>query len=164
MPEFIQPAINNLKNTACQRARFALELSHALKQLTGADGVFRLRQCGDKGTVGARNVIENENDSYSTRQSNNVNFENAVTLVENTPIQAGELQKLNFKIFPEFPESRNKKKPPQRILQTETRKPPQRILKVALIYFQCIVSTPSTNSPSFSVTNNLNRASSGDCP
>jgi hypothetical protein len=26
-----------------------------------------------------------------TRQSNNVNRENAVTLVENTPIQAGEL-------------------------------------------------------------------------
>lgn len=42
----------------------------------------------------------NENDSHlrmrmilnpKTRQSNNVNRENAVTLVENTPIQAGEL-------------------------------------------------------------------------
>lgn len=41
--------------------------------------------------MGARNVIENENDYHSTRQSNNVNRENAVTLVENTPIQAGEL-------------------------------------------------------------------------
>ena len=108
-------------------------------------------------------LIQGVNENYShlrtrmilnpkTRQSNNVNFENAVTLVENTPIQAGELQKLNFKILPEFNEKKKKKKPPQRIL------------KVALIYFQCIVSTPSTNSPSFSVTNNLNRASSGDCP
>ena len=47
-----------------------------------------------------------------TRQSNNVNRENAVTRVENSPIQAGELQKLLFKIFPEFPEARNKKATP----------------------------------------------------
>ena len=47
-------------------------------------------------------LIQGVNENYShlrtimilnpkTRQSNNVNFENAVTLVENTPIQAGEL-------------------------------------------------------------------------
>lgn len=47
-------------------------------------------------------IIQNVNENYShlrmimilipkTRQSNNVNRENAVTLVENTPIQAGEL-------------------------------------------------------------------------
>ena len=47
-------------------------------------------------------LIQGVNENYShlrtrmilipkTRQSNNVNRENAVTLVENTPIQAGEL-------------------------------------------------------------------------
>lgn len=47
-------------------------------------------------------IIQGVNDNYShlrtrmilipkTRQSNNVNRENAVTCVENTPIQAGEL-------------------------------------------------------------------------
>lgn len=42
MPEFIQPVIINFKNTACKHAKFTLEWIHALKQLTGADGAFRL--------------------------------------------------------------------------------------------------------------------------